>query len=148
MPLDHATGVVHWTRPVSSAFNGVQSHAHKVHETKLELSAVEEKRRRVADHVSRVTGLRTDELTIVLYVLSAQDASDPTHVSDGCSNRGSNGGGGTPCPESQKVIMACRLKGLSPTVRYVQSNKLLTEKSVTTNGAPWLRDQGEDELNL
>ena len=139
MPLDDATGVVHWHKPVITR----HSTEHAIKETKLEVEVAEEKTKKVVELVNRVAGRKAEGgVRSVLYVLNAFDAGAAAgSVVDGEE---------TVCPECQKVLMAFALKGIndSVTVRHVRSNELLQQLSVTTHGAPWHRNRGEDELNL
>jgi glutathione S-transferase len=142
MPLDEATGIVHWKKPV--VFDHQVDTSQEVRETHLEDAVDDQKSERVALMVTRVTGRSAaeGEALAVLYVLNVPDTvSETNNVAQGS---------GTACPECLHVLMAIGLKGIADavSVRHVRSNTLLQEPSVTTHGAPWHRDTGEDELNL
>eukprot|EP01043_Picozoa_sp_COSAG02_P067614 COSAG02_NODE_10930_length_1830_cov_1.559214_2_plen_334_part_00 len=139
--MDEETGVVHWQKPVITR-HSTERAIKKTHLEKL-AEFDEERTRRVADMVGRVAGLSsTGTEQGVLYVLNVNDEQS--------EERRVAGDSATSCPVCQQVLMACALKQVADriAVRYVSSNQLLQQPSVTTHGAPWHREQGEDELNL
>lgn len=104
MPLDEATGIVHWKKPVVFDNHQVDT-SQEVRETHLKDAVDDQKSERVALMVTRVTGRSAaeGEALAVLYVLNVPDTvSETNNVAQGS---------GTACPECLHVLMAIGLKG-------------------------------------